>query len=90
MGGPSLFQFRTTTRRIIIMVKVKTKPCIHCGQPGLIEMTGLTYSWGVSRLNQGAYIQEAFPSLSAEEREQIISGTHPACWNAIFGKEDEE
>ena len=32
--------------------------------------------------------QEAFPHLSAEEREFIISGIHPDEWNELFGNED--
>jgi len=34
--------------------------------------------------------QEAFPDLSADEREFIISGIHPTEWEQLFGKEDEE
>ena len=33
--------------------------------------------------------QEAFPHLSAEEREFIISGIHPIEWNELFGNEEE-
>lgn len=32
--------------------------------------------------------QEAFPHLSADEREFIISGIHPDEWNELFGNED--
>ena len=32
--------------------------------------------------------QEAFPHLSAEEREFIISGIHPTEWHELFGNED--
>ena len=34
--------------------------------------------------------QEAFPDLSLDEREFIISGIHPTEWEQLFGKEDEE
>lgn len=33
--------------------------------------------------------QEAFPDLSADEREFIISGIHPTEWEQLFGKEEE-
>lgn len=33
--------------------------------------------------------QEAFPHLSAEEREFIISGIHPTEWDELFGNEDQ-
>ena len=33
--------------------------------------------------------QEAFPHLSIDEREFIISGIHPTEWEQLFGKEEE-
>ena len=33
--------------------------------------------------------QDAFPHLTAEEREFIISGIHPIEWNELFGNEDQ-
>lgn len=33
--------------------------------------------------------QEAFPDLSIDEREFIISGIHPIEWNELFGNEEE-
>lgn len=34
--------------------------------------------------------QEAFPYLNADEREMLISGTCPTCWDEMFGIDDEE
>jgi len=34
-------------------------------------------------------IQEAFPHLSVDEREFIISGIHPIEWRELFGELDE-
>lgn len=34
--------------------------------------------------------QEAFPELSASERELLITGICEKCWNDIFPPEDEE
>ena len=39
--------------------------------------------------NRGTLAQDAFPQLSADEREFYISGTTPEEWNAMFGDEDE-
>ena len=36
----------------------------------------------------GTYIQDAFPELTAMEREGIQTGYHEECWEAIFGKEE--
>lgn len=33
--------------------------------------------------------QEAFPDLSINEREFIISGIHPTEWMELFGNEDQ-
>ena len=46
---------------------------------------------GVEAYIAGQYAQDAFPFLSPEDREQIISGTHPKCWQEMFGScEDED
>lgn len=37
-----------------------------------------------------AKIQDAFPYLSANEREYLLSGFCEDCWNDIFAEEDEE
>ena len=33
--------------------------------------------------------QQAFPELPTEIREQLISGTHPKCWDEMFSDEEE-
>lgn len=37
----------------------------------------------------GEHAQDVWPSLSAEQREFLISGITPAEWNATFNGEDE-
>lgn len=34
--------------------------------------------------NEGALVQDAFPYLSADEREMLISGICPDCWETLF------
>ena len=65
---------------------IETKPCFHCGQAGeiTIEAQELFY------LNQGWNVQEAVQSLDIDEREQLISGVHPNCWEVMFGGIEEE
>lgn len=65
-------------------IKINTNLCLHCGKEGFIEMLEDEYNKGLNAYNEGAFIQEAFPSLSADQREQIISGTHPECWIEMF------
>ena len=45
---------------------------------------------GLFKYHRGAYIQEAFPDLSSDDREFLISGTSPEGWKQLYGDEDEE
>ena len=67
---------------------IETRRCFHCGEHGYLELP----TEGVARYEAGALIQNAFPELSAPLREQIISGTHPKCWDEMFSpfSEDDE
>ena len=38
----------------------------------------------------GELVQNAFPYLSADEREMLVSGICPKCWAKTFGDEEEE
>jgi hypothetical protein len=42
------------------------------------------------RWNNGAMIQDAFPEMSADDRERMISGTCGPCWNQLFADPDDE
>lgn len=33
---------------------------------------------------EGRLVQDAFPELSPAEREILISGVHPACWETLW------
>lgn len=58
-----------------------TKRCFHCGKDSEITITTAQYeAWVV---NDG-YIQDIFPEMTNEDREVLISGTHPKCWEEMF------
>ncbi len=38
----------------------------------------------------GAYIQDAFPHLSPDDREFLLTGMTSEEWDATFGEDDEE
>lgn len=38
---------------------------------------------------QGAFIQDALPFLTAGQREILMTGTGDECWDAMFQEEDE-
>lgn len=62
-------------------ITVETRRCIRCGEKSLIEVTYGDYL----RWIDGTHVQVIWPHWSAEKRELLITGTHPACWDAIFG-----
>ena len=59
---------------------IKTPRCFRCGEFGTLEAP----ISGIELYNDGALIQDAFPDMPREDREQIISGTHPKCWKEMF------
>jgi hypothetical protein len=55
--------------------------CVHCGQSNMITIDEYDYfRWKI----QSTYAQTVFPWLSPDQREVLISGTHPNCWNEAF------
>lgn len=66
-------------------IAVKTKTCTVCGE---YEVWSLDRA-AVESWQAGENIQNAFPEMSIKDREILITGTHPACWDKLFPKEDE-
>lgn len=60
--------------------------CSHCG----VVQSILVNPEDILKYQSGAYVQDAFPYLSAGEREMIISHTCDTCWNNMFGQSEEE
>ena len=67
------------------MTIIYTKPCIHCNLISTIEASDEQYAEYIEGIK---YIQDVFPEKSADERELLISGTHPKCWDEMFPDED--
>lgn len=65
-------------------IVVRTQTCSVCGE---YEMWSLDRA-AVTRWREGENIQKVFPDMSAGDREVLISGTHPACWDQLFGEEE--
>ena len=60
--------------------------CPFCGKGHEVEVNDMDYlDW-----KDGASAQDAFPYLSASERELLISGICPTCWDKTFGDAEEE
>jgi len=68
-------------------VLVENPKCMICGHGSQTRVDWLKYQ----RWQSGQLIQEVFPQLSAEQREVMVSGTHPYCWDKMYPKgEDDE
>lgn len=59
--------------------------CPWCGKEYTfnVPITGYT-AW-----RNGALIQDAFPTLTAEEREYMLTGYCKACQDKLFGNEED-
>ena len=70
------------------MKTINTSTCLVCGQQGKVLVTAEQYDLYYSRGDK--LIQEVLNDLDKEYREQIISGTHPACWDAVMDGHDDD
>ena len=62
--------------------------CPCCGQTSTIKLDpekAKAFDEGLKAYTEHrALMQNAFPFLTSDERELLISGTCPKCWNDIF------
>lgn len=68
------------------LVDFYCKPCMVCGKKAVIQVSLAD----LVRYQQGSFVQDVWPNWKPEERELIITGTHPECWNRIFGEDENE
>jgi len=62
------------------------RECPFCGECYRILVREVDFAaW-----QGGELVQNAFPYLSADEREMLISGICPECWEKMFGVDEEE
>jgi len=63
------------------MIHVTT--CPQCKQNNAILVNNIDFSlWK----NQSRHVQDVFTWLTSEEREILITGIHPKCWNEMFSQ----
>lgn len=56
--------------------------CPFCGHAHSVFVNEADYwDW-----QDGTLVQDAFPYLSADDRELLISGCCSQCWNKMFGE----
>lgn len=64
--------------------KIETKHCMFCGLNGVVEVDDSENQW--ERWRDGELIQNVWPEVSLSIREQLITGTHPACWDKYMAE----
>lgn len=63
-------------------MEIVTRNCQLCNQPTIMTVNIAEFNaW-----RDGMLIQDAFPTMSSENRELLISGTHPECWDKMFSE----
>jgi hypothetical protein len=65
-------------------IKLRTMPCPMCGDVAVVEVLEAE----AAKYKRGEHIQNAFPTMSADDRERFITGYDKKCWDKIFGEED--
>lgn len=65
-----------------------TKISINCTCPFCNTSNNVTvYHSDYFAWKRGTNAQDAFPYLSADAREMLISGICPTCWEDLFGRD---
>lgn len=59
-------------------------PCVLTGRAYTINTTEKEFVEGMRKYEAGALIQRAFPFLSKEDREFLMSGMTPESWRQTF------
>ena len=66
-------------------VAVECPRCPVCGEAETVLVEETAYDRWVN----GALVQDAFPTMDKDVRELLVSGTHTACWDALFDVDDD-
>lgn len=62
------------------VLQIATPTCGLCGKGAIVTVPPA----GWRKWMEGALVQDAFPDLDANVREQLITGTHPECWEKMW------
>ena len=65
---------------------IQSKQCPTCKHSIRIEIKEEDYQ----KWKNGVLIQNAFPYLSEDQLERLITGYHDSCWDDLFPEEEEE
>lgn len=69
---------------------IVTRECPFTGQMNSMELpiTPWEFEAGYDAWKNGAYIQDAMPTLNADQREFIKTGITPQKWAEIYGEDE--
>lgn len=69
------------------MAELTSRACPECGERKTFDVT----QDQIDRFLGGeGYVQTIFPELSADDRERLMTGTCPKCWDAMFPDEEDD
>lgn len=68
------------------MTTVMTSRCTMCNQAGAVTMSTADWEAGSEARKNGAMVQNCFPMLDPEVREQLMTGMHPSCFDRMLGR----
>lgn len=78
-----------TAKPVKVKGEAKVQVTTKKGKSLVLNCNWLVYRGGVAAYEAGVLIQDAFPTLAADEREFLMSGITKEEWESIFGKEPE-
>lgn len=63
----------------------ETLPCCVCKETSML----IVDLEKIARWEAGGHAQNVWPEMDADERELLITGTHPKCWDDFFSDDGE-
>lgn len=65
------------------MISVETPKCPHCGKTSIVKVT-VKQHMELTDPKSGRFITEIMSNWKPEERELLITGTHPKCFDEMY------
>jgi len=66
------------------IIKVKNPVCCICHNGSTIRVPRA----GFRKWQNGGLIQECLPTLTDDEREMLMTGIHPFCWDGMWDEDE--
>lgn len=67
-------------------MEIQTLPCPKCRQTGVVDVPDAEVA---ALVLGGGHIQDVMATTPAPIREQIMTGFHPACWDAVMSEPED-